>query len=119
MQSEKKLIAVYGSLRKGEYNYSSRDLNYIKTVTIPGFDLFSLGAYPGIRPGEGNLVIDIMECDVQTKQGIDRMEIRAGYSAESINIDGLNCTIYVYKHDVNPDQLVESGDWTKREVCVD
>lgn len=112
-------ILVYGSLRKGCYNFEAfkseykDEINYIKTTTIKGYSLYSLGAYPGILPGTGELVVDILEVSPRVAQAIYYMEIGAGYEVENVEIGIENYPIYVYKHNVSEDRLVEHGDWVK------
>lgn len=117
-------IAVYGSLRKGQYNYQD-SLKYIGTTSIKGFDLYPVGfgSYPAIIPtNEDNiLVIDVLECTDEDKNWIDRMEIGAGYYIKEVEVelDGqlYPCHIYIYREE-HQDSLkrrprVESGDWVE------
>lgn len=116
----KKLIALYGSLRKGEYNckrfqnYFPGEFNYLRTETIKGFDLFDLGSYPGIKESKDpnkELVIDIFEAGEECYRSINAMELGANYTNHTIKIGEDICTIYLYNG--NPTKLVESGDWSK------
>jgi gamma-glutamylcyclotransferase (GGCT)/AIG2-like uncharacterized protein YtfP len=124
-----KNIAVYGSLRLGEYNHRhfASGLKHLGTTTINGFKLYSLGSYPGINPGdkEDELVVDVFEADEPTFNGIHRMELGAGYHAEekefNIGDSSVNAIIYVYDTDLSGERneyfntpLVKHGDWTKR-----
>lgn len=121
-------ILVYGSLRKGEYNYSSDELTYISTKQIKGYKLYSLGSYPGIKfTGNENdiLTCDLMEVkNIQSSNSIDYMELGAGYSINPIIVEDNGtlypCKIYEYQHSVKENELVSHGDWTKRnEICVE
>lgn len=106
---------MYGSLRKGQYNFNRfNGLNYIKTTQIKGFDLFNLGAYPGIKSGEGVLTVDVVEATPETAERIDLMELGAGYTAETINLEGIDHTIYVYRGPVQKSSKIESGDWVNK-----
>lgn len=116
-----KKILVYGSLRKGEYNYKrfkgyfGEGLNYLATTTITGYKLYDLGSYPGIRPEAGKeLVVDVMEVSDEAYDAITGMERGAGYSVAKETVeDHGECTIYVYNYPVSENHLVESGDWSK------
>lgn len=112
-----KYILVYGSLRKGEYNYEyfKQGLEYIKTVEIPNYKLYSLGAYPGIKESKNSSIIcDLMKVtDSKYGDGIHRMELGAGYSYRVINVDGVEAIIYPYEGNIREEDLVESGDWSK------
>lgn len=114
-------VLVYGSLRKDEYNYNRflqyypDEINYIKTLTIEGFDLYSLGPYPAIVKGEGSLVVDLLDVSPEVKESFDGMELGAGYEIQQVEVDNELVDIYVY---VNPQRLnnnrkVQSGDWSK------
>ena len=116
----KKKVAVYGSLRKGEYNYErfvdyfKGGLEYLRTTVVRGYDLYDLGAYPGIRVSSDlskELVVDIMECSDDCFKHIEAMEHGAGYNSVSITVGADECTIYVYNYPAT--NLVESGDWSK------
>ena len=115
--TQKERIAVYGSLRKGMYNYRffENGMTYIKTTQIEGFDLYSLGAYPYVVKGNGNLIVDIMEVTPQTKQSIDLMELGAGYQSSILTIDDQPTTIYIFNQPIN-DAIVEHVDWVKHKT---
>lgn len=115
MTSEKKSIAVYGSLRKGEYNYNRSDLDYIETIQLAGFNLHWLpyqSYYPGIKEGDGKIVVDIMECSQPTFEQIVKMEERANYTAKEIKIGNRDCTIFIYNGAVA--DLIPHGNWLNR-----
>lgn len=113
----KRKIAVYGSLRKGEYNYNYfqmryPEMTYTGTHKVDGFDLFSLGAYPAAVMGDGELVVDTFDVDLDCFSSINRMEIGAAYYAHTVDIDGEPHTIWLQQHG-NEKRKVESGDWSK------
>lgn len=109
-------IAVYGSLRKGEYNYSAfskwHDMVHTGTHTVDGFDLYSLGAYPAATLGDGKLIVDTFEVDDRCFNQINGMELGAGYYAHTININGDDHIIWLQRSGYE-ERKVESGDWTK------
>ena len=119
------IAIVYGSLREGAYNYDAfkryypDGYNKIGQTTIQGYDLHSLGAYPFIVEGEGELVVDIMECSSDCFRAINGMELGAGYLAKKIEVElngeVIEGTIYTYPpKDVKYSQEhVKSGDWIK------
>lgn len=116
----KKRILTYGSLRKGEYNFERMkatypDLTFIGTSEIKGYDLFDLnGSYPGIKSSqdpEKTLVVDMMECGESCFNSINRMELGANYTAETVMVNEIPHTIYVYQGSAR--KLVESGDWSR------
>lgn len=117
-----KLIAVYGSLRIGEYNYErfvdifgkTSITTVEKTKVIDGFDLYSLGSYPAITRGSNKLTVDILEVTDNVHNSIKAMELGAGYDEETIHIENIgDVVIYTYpKEYLDSRRLVESGDWS-------
>lgn len=118
-------IAVYGSLRKGEYNYDTfknrfKDgYNYLRTTSILGYDVYSLGPYPGLKQAEdpnSRVVVDIMECSKECFDRIELMELDAGYETVMVTEEGTNnqYPAYLYVGYINSSRLVKSGDWVKR-----
>lgn len=113
-------LNLYGSLRKGQYNYDSfvrqygeDSFVYNGTKRIPGFELYSLGSYPMVlatpEAPRNTLVVDEMMVSEECYQGIRRMELGAGYH-EVILDDGA----IIYAHNDNRYDLpkVDSGDWS-------
>lgn len=114
--SKKSNVFVYGSLRKGMYNYEAfkHGMEYKDTKTIQGFEMYSLGAYPFVTPNEEEeVVVDHMVVDERTKQQLDRMEFGAGYKAKEIEVDGVKGTIYYFETIRTNKDKVKNGDWVK------
>lgn len=116
-------VAVYGSLRKGMGNhYTLSGAKYLgRFDTKPIFNLYSLGAFPGLKPkGKSSVVMEVYEVDDEGLKKVDRLE---GYNSNSKNNDFYNrVTIntpfglaytYLYMRHVDPTDLVESGDWVQ------
>ena len=78
------LIAVYGSLKESCYNSSFFDMGPCLLVDHVKGDLFSLGAYPALTPGEDTVEVEIYRVDPATFRSIDGMELGAGYYQDSI-----------------------------------
>lgn len=115
-------IVVYGSLRKGAYNYNRMkmfgDIEYIKTTTLEGWDLYSLGPYPGIKQGNGTIVVDLLEVDNTVYNYILAMEQGAGYKEETVIIEDEDYKIYVYQGNVWT-EAIPTGDWlNQNKVCA-
>lgn len=120
-----KRIIVYGSLRLNEYNYNrlkeqyEDNFNWLKTIKLQGYKLYSLGAYPGIKESkyiDNELVCDIIEVSLECYNSIFRMEIGANYECKIIPIEGIDITIYLYKGTVNENKLIINGDWSNRII---
>jgi gamma-glutamylcyclotransferase (GGCT)/AIG2-like uncharacterized protein YtfP len=117
-----KRIAVYGSLRKGQYNWRSwggeEVFKYIGTTKIDGFDLFPLGhgIYPGIQPGNGKVVVDIYDVEDRVYEGLNRMETGANYEPITIKIDENDVVIWEYKGRTVGYIRIEDGDWINSQL---
>lgn len=121
MPKDKVKILVYGTLRKGQYNFDRINNNFgsgaIKKVSeriIEGFKMVSINDwYPAIiynGDKHQTIVVEEVEVTPEAKIFIDRMEAGAGYAIKKV--DGLD--IYCYVNDYfKPEQRIESGDWVK------
>jgi len=110
-----KNILVYGSLRKDHYNFNRcGKQKFVKAMKLNGYDLFSLGSYPAILEGKGDLVVELHEVDDLTHKNIQRMELGAGYSEKPIEVDGVTASLYVFnnKNIAKTQTQVKSGDWS-------
>jgi gamma-glutamylcyclotransferase (GGCT)/AIG2-like uncharacterized protein YtfP len=112
------LCLFYGSLRQGEYNQKYFDYEFIRTVVLEGYKLYSLGSYPGIKKTnnpQDKLVCDLVRVSDENEfQSVDRMEIGAGYSREVVTLEEGEAILYIYDYNVREKDLVVHGDWTKR-----
>ena len=113
-------ICVYGSLRKNEYNhnrmidnYGEQSIIYEKTVEIDGYNLYSLGSYPGVKHGDGKLTVDVLLVEDAVYSIIWNMEKNANYSQVVVTVDDRNCIIFTYNGKVNEKNLVKSGNWSE------
>lgn len=117
-------IFVYGSLRKGEYNfdrfveiYGKDSIKVVDTnITLFGYRLYSLGPYPGLKPANEEdtksfVIGDILEVSQQVFNSITAMELGAGYYIEVKEIKDHPCVIYLYNGTTNERNFVKEGDW--------
>jgi gamma-glutamylcyclotransferase (GGCT)/AIG2-like uncharacterized protein YtfP len=141
VNTEGKLIAVYGTLRVGDYNFAaySDGLTVVaKDVTLPGFKLYDFGGYPGVNkdPSREHFIkVDILLANEQTYKSITNMEEGAGYKTievsklipkenfteeyqrfvpDNSNLLEVEANLYLYDTDlekVNRGPLIPTGDW--------
>lgn len=117
-----KLIAVYGSLRKGLYN-NKRYMGGAKLLgveTIWGFDMYSLGSYPYIIEGEGKVIFEIYDVPDDAAADIRDMELGANYQESQVETGFGTAIIYVMTGERHAwygrrgrHTLVPKGDWRK------
>lgn len=75
------LIAVYGTLRKGDYNDSYlRGYKPLSTERVDGFEMYNLGgSYPYIARGADSITVEVYDVPEEVFVPIERMERGAGY----------------------------------------
>ena len=122
-------IFVYGTLMAGEYNHALIGSQVLEGEGfISGFDLYSLGRYPGIRPSEhcGHTVAgEVYLIDDSTLEQVNILEDEGSLyilqSAEVAMSDGRTVTagVYVYNHDCPESSRILSGSWNQRLIALD
>jgi gamma-glutamylcyclotransferase (GGCT)/AIG2-like uncharacterized protein YtfP len=116
-------IAVYGTLRPGDYNYQ-RFVNLFGEwdfqvltgpIEITGYRMYDLGSYPGIKKASDNdkIIVQVIGCSDECYDVINAMEEGAGYQAIDLKVDGHECKTFLYDHDVYEETLIPHGDWIK------
>ncbi|HTF18104.1 MAG TPA: gamma-glutamylcyclotransferase family protein [Chryseolinea sp.] len=109
--------AFYGTLRQGMENHLAfaKALAYLKTETLTGYRMYSLGEYPYIvYTGHANdlIVVDLFHiANSEAEEMIHEMEIDAGYILSSVVIDGSKFGIYLFVANQVGDELLPGGDW--------
>ena len=69
-------VFVYGTLMRGEYNhtyYLNDDMCKGKAA-VSGFEMYDIGSFPGIVPGEGTVPGELYKVDYETLQRLDYLE---------------------------------------------
>jgi gamma-glutamylcyclotransferase (GGCT)/AIG2-like uncharacterized protein YtfP len=122
-----KRIAVYGSLRKGEYNHQgefAKQAVHINTGLIHGAELVGGHAYPWLLESDdedSSVVAEVYDIPDDTFNWIEAMEVGAGYERRPVQVVvgavKMDADAYFF---ATPDALDEypritSGDWAKRE----
>lgn len=108
------LVGVYGTLKKGYSNHRLLENYKFKgTELIEGrYKLYDLGPFPGIKPGNGNLFIEIYEVDDQA--GLNSLDELEGYpylySKNYVDTSFGKVLLYVYNEQING-KLIKNGFW--------
>jgi gamma-glutamylcyclotransferase (GGCT)/AIG2-like uncharacterized protein YtfP len=123
-------IIVYGSLRAGQQaNRALRDCAYVDTVRVPGYDLYALTWFPGIKENPDNKegfvgelyegVTDDLLKQLDRYEGYNREDVeRSLFRREEVEVGGKPAIVYVFNK--NPYEafgtsarVVRDGDWVK------
>lgn len=119
------IIFVYGTLLKGlERCYILDRSEFIGAAVAGSVQLYDLGAYPGIKCGDGAVIGELYDVDDITLETLDMIE---GFDSNNINnslylrseirIIAPSITIPVYSYfynlPVDESSLIEDGDYRK------
>ena len=115
-----RLLAVYGTLKKGYYNYTVYLKGY-KSI-FEGFvniqyKLYTNGRYPMIVKSQdmSNVYLEVYEVDEDKFNQIYKLEEPFGYHSDIIEISEINenVNIFVFSDNFPPDEfvLVSDGNW--------
>ncbi len=110
------LYAFYGSLRRGMrlHKQFKNDLQYLYSVWLSGYDLYSLGNYPYALKSTDQthkILVEVMDIlDPETEKTIFKIESDAGYASHKIMIGDDPVIIFLYKEPAN-NLRIDSGDW--------
>ena len=128
-----KLIAVYGTLRKGESNHHVLDdSEYLKTIRLNGFKMYGAHTFPAVIQGseEDSIVIEIYK--ITSQNILDKLDLLEGldrdnptsaknfYTIQIIKIEPETAPIEIYTFDHHPENVyqigpeIKNGDWCKR-----
>lgn len=116
------LIAVYGTLRRGDVNHERYfgDLEPLSTEMLTGFEMFNLGGqYPYITQGDGSVLCELYDPAPEIGLRVARMEMDAGYSVAEIKTSLGKAMVFHmsserherYQADGGRPPKILSGDW--------
>ena len=119
------LVAVYGSLRKGfGNNRLLSDAEYVGTTTVEGWELYSLGAFPGAIQGEGApLTVELYRVGSMARLDMlegtvnpDGADPRNLYNRVTVDTEYGEAYMYEFNHEVRGEPI-ESGDWKEYKLA--
>lgn len=117
-------VAVYGTLRLGEGNWSwalRGNSTFVGKFRVPGFDMYSNGSYPYALPGGGEITVEVFEIDVVTLGRLDQLEgYPAHYNRKTITVGEEEAWIYFTEAEEVKSRCVQipSGDWLEERKSV-
>lgn len=117
-----KRIAVYGTLKRGFYNYnrfnSCFPFNFIYSEVIKGFSLYDLGSYPTAIENENDkITIEIFEVSDECFNILNRMELFAGYVKKEVETSVGSATMWVMEAQNFPKERytkIDSGNYSNQ-----
>ncbi len=114
-------VFVYGTLKRGfplhRYLAGAR---FLGEARLEGFEMFDLGWYPGIVPGEGVVYGEVYDVGPGTLALLDEIEDegeeyeRRWLPVEMEDGKRLEAFVYVYRKGIRDKRKVPSGRWEKR-----
>ncbi|HEX8586123.1 MAG TPA: gamma-glutamylcyclotransferase [Allosphingosinicella sp.] len=116
----KKLISVYGSLRKGLSNHRViQDSEFLGTFqTEPIYSLHPLGNYPGLKEnGSTSITMEVYAVDEKTADRVDGLEGYSDsrpatfYDKKPLETPFGMSSVYIYVNELPAHTAIESGDW--------
>jgi len=115
---EKVIIGVYGTLKRGHGNYNhflKGSSKFLGKAIIRGLRLYSLGGFPGVRPGERNdkVKMELFEIDSNILKRIDSLEgVPYMYNRfKAIHSDKNIPEIYFYMYNRNLNEDRRISEW--------
>ncbi len=118
-------IFIYGTLMKGEFYHPLIESQiYAGESVIKGFNLYSLGSYPGIRPSKFNereVHGEIYLIDTPTLDKVNRLEgegtlYRLQFVEVNINDKNVIAGVYVYNSKALRRNRIFSGFWSRKMI---
>ena len=118
-------VLVYGTLRRDERaSYMMDGCKFLNVVSVPG-QMFSLGAFPGIKlvRGDDRFVAELYELDddpatlagLDNYEGYHKLHPKASlYLRKVVTVQGIDAYVYEYNGNPNPQARIYGGDWKQR-----
>jgi len=109
-------IFVYGSLRRKQGNsHWMTNAQWLGDHHVENYELYSLGHYPGVVPGEGSVSGEVYRIDASTLSEIDALRTVGGeYKRQLIQTPYGSAWMYVYQRPVDGLTRIESGNWLEK-----
>ena len=108
-------VACYGSLKRNFHNHPLlAEATFKGTDTLQGWNMYSLGAFPGVTKGDNSIHVEVFEV---TEEELSRLDSLEGYPSfyNRKQVDTAHGKAWIYYLN-NPQryedrELVEGGKW--------
>ncbi|EEP92597.1 gamma-glutamylcyclotransferase family protein [Yersinia kristensenii] len=109
-------IIVYGSLRRKQGNsHWMTDAQLLGEHDLEGFDMYNLGHYPAVVPGDGTVHCEVYRINSSIMNELDELKSNTkDYRRELIQTPYGSAWIYLYRLPIEGLPRIHSGDWLKR-----
>lgn len=112
-------VAVYGSLKKGLHNHMLlRNAELVGEDILRGWDMYSLGGFPGVKQGEGAICVEVYDVNEEELQDLDYLEgyypdnpERGLYNRVRVSTSCGEAFLYTYNGEVAKHNQVVGGNW--------
>lgn len=110
-------LFVYGNLKHGFYNHVLlEDSEFCGNGYLSGYDMYLMGSFPAIAPGNGVVSGEIYKVDDLVLQRIDQLEGHPDwYTRELVNFPQFSEGVWVYvRNDICSDSgypKIVFGNW--------
>lgn len=114
-------VFIYGTLLEGEGNhrYYLQGSRCKGKATVSGYEMYDIGAFPGIVPGDGSIPGEVYEVDYETLQNLDYLEGEGSlYIRKSAHVkmaDGKTCYAWIYVYNGSVEGLEKIPVWRKQD----
>lgn len=113
-------IFVYGSLRRKQGNsHWMTNAQWLGDHSVENYQLYSLGHYPGVVPGDGSVFGEVYRIDATTLAELDALRTKGGeYIRQLIQTPYGSAWMYVYQRPVEGLRQITTGNWLDRDQPV-
>lgn len=114
-------VFVYGTLLRGEGNhdYYLQGNRCKGKATVSGYEMYNIGAYPGIVPGARSIPGEVYEVDYETLQNLDDLEGEGSlYIRKSVPVKmstGESAFAWIYVYNGSVEGLEPIPVWRKQD----
>ena len=109
-------VFVYGTLLKGHGAFGMVPVLKVQKDKLANFDIYNIGSFPGITPGDGEVVGEVHTIDKEDIKRLDSYEgVPSLYTRQEVTTNsGVNVYVYVFNRSLSNYERIEGGSWADR-----